>query len=84
MALTAGRYLLSAAAYPEPDPPWWSHPSDFHEQTYEFQVTSEREIHGQVVMPSRWNHEPPAHTGARSEPAVSGARVHLAAEQERP
>ncbi len=59
LALTAGRYLLSAAAYPEPDAPWWGHPSDFHEQIYEFQVTSEREIHGDVVMPTRWSHEPP-------------------------
>ncbi|MGL4649006.1 MAG: Wzt carbohydrate-binding domain-containing protein, partial [Caldilineaceae bacterium] len=62
LALTAGRYLLSAAAYPEPDPPWWGHPSDYHEQIYEFQITSEREIHGDLVMPSRWSHEPPAAT----------------------
>jgi ABC-type polysaccharide/polyol phosphate transport system ATPase subunit len=62
IALAAGRYKLSAAAYPEPDGPYWSHPSDFHEQLYEFQVTSDREIHGDVVMPSQWTHQPP--TGA--------------------
>ncbi len=59
VALTAGRYRLSAAAYPEPDGPHWSHPSDYHEQLYEFQISSEREIHGDVVMPSQWHHQPP-------------------------
>ena len=59
IALAAGRYRLSAAAYPEPDGPYWSHPSDFHEQLYEFQVTSDREIHGDVVMPTCWAHQPP-------------------------
>lgn len=59
IALTAGRYYLSAAAYCEPDPPYWHHPSDFHEQLYEFQVLSEHEIHGDVIMPSQWRHRPP-------------------------
>jgi lipopolysaccharide transport system ATP-binding protein len=57
IALTAGRYRLSAAAYLEQDPPYWSHPSDYHEQLYEFQVASDTEIHGDVVMPSRWQHQ---------------------------
>lgn len=60
VALTAGRYVLSVAAYTEPDAPYWSHPSDYHEQLYEFQVTSELDIHGDVVMPSTWSHQPPA------------------------
>lgn len=60
IALTAGRYRLSAAAYAEPDAPYWSHPSDCHEQIYEFQVSSELDIHGDVVMPSAWSHTPPA------------------------
>lgn len=56
LALTAGRYYLSAAAYTEPDPPYWNTPSDFHEQLYEFQIISDHEIHGDVVMPSQWRH----------------------------
>ncbi|MEZ4680163.1 MAG: Wzt carbohydrate-binding domain-containing protein [Caldilineaceae bacterium] len=60
LALTNGRYYLSAAAYPEPDPPHWAYPSDFHEQLYRFQVVSEDVIHGDVVMPTKWTHEAPA------------------------
>lgn len=56
LALTDGRYYLSAAAYPEPDPPYWSHPSDYHEQLYQFQVRSETIIHGDIVMPTQWKH----------------------------
>jgi ABC-type polysaccharide/polyol phosphate transport system ATPase subunit len=59
LALTAGRYRLSAAAYPAPDPPYWANPSDFHEQMYEFQVVSDADIHGDVVMPSTWEHTVP-------------------------
>lgn len=62
LALTAGRYYLSAAAYPYPDSPYWRNPSDFHEQLYEFQVVSAHEIHGDVVMPSQWRHLPPSVT----------------------
>lgn len=62
LALTTGRYRLSAAAYVEPDPPYWRRPSDFHDQLYEFQMTSEREIHGDIVMPSQWQHDAPAAT----------------------
>lgn len=56
LALTAGRYRLSAAAYPAPDPPYWSNPSDYHEQMYEFQIVSDADIHGDVIMPSTWEH----------------------------
>ncbi|MEZ4733024.1 MAG: ABC transporter ATP-binding protein [Caldilineaceae bacterium] len=66
LALTAGRYYLSAAAYTEPDPPYWQTPSDFHERLYEFQVVSEHEIHGDVVMPSQWRHCAPADTTYQS------------------
>ena len=59
LALTAGRYYLSAAAYVEPDPPHWHTPSDFHEWLFSFQVVSEREIHGDFVMPSTWTHHQP-------------------------
>ncbi len=59
LALTAGRYYLSAAAYTAPDPPYWNTPSDFHEQLYEFQVVSDGHIHGDVVMPSQWRHRKP-------------------------
>ncbi len=56
LALTNGRYALSAAAYAEPDSPHWSHPSDFHDQLYQFQVVSSTVIHGDVVMPTTWTH----------------------------
>lgn len=68
LALTAGRYRLSAAAYPEPDNPYWRTPSDYHEQLYEFQVTSESEVHGDVVMPSTWTHLAPPETGSQLHP----------------
>jgi len=69
LALTTGRYRLSAAAYPAPDAPYWRTPSDFHEQLYEFQVTSEREVHGDIVMPSAWTHLAPAQDNqASTEP----------------
>jgi ABC-type polysaccharide/polyol phosphate transport system ATPase subunit len=58
LALTNGRYYLSAAAYAEPDPPYWSHPSDFHDQLYQFQVVSNTIIHGDIVMPTTWSHRP--------------------------
>lgn len=67
LALTAGRYRLSAAAYPEVDFPYWRSPSDYHEQLYEFQVTSEREIHGDVVLPSTWAHLAPAESFSPTE-----------------
>lgn len=71
LALTAGRYRLSAAAYPAPDAPYWRSPSDYHEQVYEFQITSEREIHGDIVMPSSWTHLAPAVTDATDTAAAS-------------
>ncbi len=57
LVLTAGRYHLSAAAYTCPDTPYWSSPSDFHEWLYNFEVVSDREIHGDVVMRSAWTSE---------------------------
>jgi len=76
VALAAGRYRLSAAAYPEPDSPYWGYPSDFHEQLYEFQITSDREIHGDVVMPSHWTHTPPhAAPRAQGEPLAQAAPI---------
>lgn len=59
LALTAGRYYLSAAAYVAPDPPHWHAPSDFHEWLYSFQMVSEHEIHGDFVMSSTWTHHQP-------------------------
>lgn len=77
MALTAGRYRLSAAVYPERQAPYWRQPSDFHEQLYEFQVVSQSDIHGDVVMPSRWLHitdasdNAAAHAPAKSDAPLS-------------
>ncbi len=72
LALTAGRYYLSAAAYVEPDPPHWHAPSDFHEWLYSFQVVSEHEIHGDFVMPSAWTHHQPGFQPERELPHVVG------------
>jgi ABC-type polysaccharide/polyol phosphate transport system ATPase subunit len=58
--LAAGSYRLSAAAYAYPDPPYWSNPSDFHEWLYSFEVVSDTEIHGDVLMPSEWHSAQPA------------------------
>ena len=74
LALTAGRYALSAAAYPEPDPPYWRTPSDYHEQLYQFQVLSATVIHGDVVMPSQWSHA--AATDNRQETTVVAGSPH--------
>lgn len=54
LPLTAGRYYLSVAVYTHPDPPYWRQPSDAHDKLYEFQVVSDHEIHGDVVMPHQW------------------------------
>ncbi|MCE7983949.1 MAG: ABC transporter ATP-binding protein [Caldilinea sp. CFX5] len=54
LALTAGRYTLSVAAYTAADPPYWRNPSDAHEQMVEFQVVSDYAIHGDLVMPHQW------------------------------
>jgi hypothetical protein len=71
LALTAGRYYLSAAAYAEPDPPHWHSPSDFHEWLYSFQIVSEHEIHGDFVMSSTWTHHQPG-------PLPEGELTHVA------
>lgn len=78
LALTAGRYYLSAAAYSEPDPPYWNAPSDFHEQLYEFQIISDYEIHGDVVMPSQWRHRTAATSTYQS--VVTHSSLHLGRE----
>jgi len=78
LALTAGSYYLSAAAYPAPDPPYWSSPSDFHEQLYQFQVVSATVIHGDIVMPSRWRHhpsQPPTTADQEAVPALASTQV---------
>jgi len=59
MNLTAGHYHLSAAAYARPDPPYWTDPSDYHDWLYDFQVVSDTEIHGDIVIPSQWQHSSP-------------------------
>ena len=74
LALTAGRYALSVAAYAEADPPYWRNPSDTHEQLYEFQVVSDYEIHGAVVMPHQWRDQRTA--GALPATKTAPAQPH--------
>ncbi len=77
LALTNGRYRLSAAVYPEADPPLWAYPSDFHDQLYQFQVTDSTIIHGDVVMPNSWSHngQPATSLAHGQRPARAVPRV---------
>lgn len=54
--LCRGTYFLSVGVFLEPDPPFWTHPADFHNRAYQFQVQSASAIHGLVVMPVSWQH----------------------------
>ena len=56
--LHAGTYWLSVQAYTHPDEPFWSEPSDFHFQAYEFTVLSPFAPHGVVALPGRWDLTP--------------------------
>ena len=74
LPLTAGRYYLSVAVYTQPDPPYWRNPSDAHDKLYEFQVVSDHEIHGDVVMPHQWRQAAAPITPPLS--AASNAPIH--------
>jgi len=55
VSLCRGTYFLSVGVFLEPDPPFWTHPADFHNRAYQFQVQSPSAIHGLVVMPVTWH-----------------------------
>lgn len=76
LALTAGRYNLSVAVYCQPDPPYWRNPSDCHEKLYEFQVVSDDEIHGDLVMAHQWRQQLPAVTALPAAPSTANAPAH--------
>jgi lipopolysaccharide transport system ATP-binding protein len=58
--LHAGTYFLSVQAYPRPDEPFWSEPSDYHFQAYEFRILSPFAPHGVVALPGSWSVSPGA------------------------
>jgi ABC-type polysaccharide/polyol phosphate transport system ATPase subunit len=53
--LNKGTYFLSAAAFLEPDHPFWDRPADFHNQMYEFKMWSDKIEHGCIHMVGRWD-----------------------------
>ncbi len=53
--LHRGNYFLSAGAYYEPDPPYWSTEADLREKAFQFNVLSNGR-HGVVALPARWEH----------------------------
>lgn len=70
LPLTAGRYYLSVAVYTQPDPPYWRNPSDAHDKLYEFQVVSDHDIHGDVVMAHQWRQTVTAPVTSTAAPAA--------------
>jgi lipopolysaccharide transport system ATP-binding protein len=61
--LYEGDYLLSAATYVEPDPPFWSTPADFLDKQYRFRMLSPAGRHGVIVLPAEWEHRPTVREG---------------------
>jgi ABC-type polysaccharide/polyol phosphate transport system ATPase subunit len=55
LQLARGAYLLSVGAYGFPDPPFWSHPADFHDRAYHFYVESDRHTHGLLALNTHWS-----------------------------
>jgi ABC-type polysaccharide/polyol phosphate transport system ATPase subunit len=53
--LARGAYLLSVGVYGYPDPPYWSHPADFHDRAYHFSVESDRHTHGLLAPDAHWH-----------------------------
>ncbi len=54
--LYQGDYLLSAAVYAEPQPPYWMHPLVFLDRQFAFRVTTPWGSHGVIVLPAQWHH----------------------------
>jgi lipopolysaccharide transport system ATP-binding protein len=55
LQLARGAYLLSVGVYGFPDPPYWSHPADFHDRAYRFSVESDRHTHGLLASDAHWH-----------------------------
>ncbi|HKX26382.1 MAG TPA: ABC transporter ATP-binding protein [Blastocatellia bacterium] len=47
-------YFLSLKAYTESGEPDWRDPADIHNQMYQFDVTTDRVIHGIMAFEARW------------------------------
>lgn len=52
--LPLGVYYLTLKAYTESDAPDWSNPADIHNQMYQFDVVTDRVIHGIVEFAAEW------------------------------
>jgi ABC-type polysaccharide/polyol phosphate transport system ATPase subunit len=57
LPLCHGRYLISVGVFLQPDPPFWTHPADYHNKAYEFHVHAPAAIHGLVQIPAAWRYE---------------------------
>jgi ABC-type polysaccharide/polyol phosphate transport system ATPase subunit len=47
-------YFLSLKAFTESDEPGWENPADIHNQMYQFDVVSEKVIHGLISFDAEW------------------------------
>ncbi|MEP7271652.1 MAG: hypothetical protein ABI882_09100, partial [Acidobacteriota bacterium] len=58
-------YYLTLKAYTEHGAPDWNDPADIHNQMYQFDVVTDRIIHGIVEFDAKWN------AGTATQPAAS-------------
>jgi ABC-type polysaccharide/polyol phosphate transport system ATPase subunit len=54
LELPFSAYFLSLKAYTEPGAPDWRDPADIHNQMYQFDVITDRVIHGLVQLEAEW------------------------------
>ncbi len=50
-------YFLSLKAFTESDEPDWNNPADMHNQMYQFDVVTEKVIHGLIRFDAEWMNE---------------------------
>ncbi len=68
-------YFLSLKVYTENGEPDWNDPADIHNQMYQFDVVTERVIHGLIKFDAEWHSEPAIHgleTGASGACSADG------------
>ncbi len=54
MELPYNAYFLSLKAYTKNDGPDWKDPADIHNQMYQFDVVTDRLIHGLMRFDAEW------------------------------
>ncbi|MDQ3010985.1 MAG: ABC transporter ATP-binding protein [Acidobacteriota bacterium] len=55
LELSHNVYFLSLKAYPKDGSPEWHDPADIHNQMYQFDVVSERPVHGLIKFDATWH-----------------------------